>query len=196
MIAIPEALRQGVRASLPEVAQIKEAALRERVVEAWALALSHSEYARIEEIPASGNPGGPALTRGTQADHIRGVTRLSLAIADTLEAQLGSLGLNRDLLLAAALCHDVGKPFEFSERNQARWRSDPSAVGHPSLRHTLYGVYVTLTVGLPEAVAHVAGAHSPEGQFVTRSLICTIVHQADYAFWNVLQSAGLMQPQP
>ena len=54
MIAIPEALRQGVRASLPEVAQIKEAALRERVVEAWALALSHSEYARIEEIPGVG----------------------------------------------------------------------------------------------------------------------------------------------
>ena len=110
---------------------------------------------------------------------------------------------NWDRSASTAICsspprsaNDVGKPFEFSARNQARWRSDPSAVGHPSLRHTLYGVYVTLTVGLPEAVAHVAGAHSPEGQSVTCSLICTIVHQADYAFWNVLQSAGLMQPQP
>ncbi len=195
MAAIADELRQGVRASLPEVAQITDADLRERVVEAWALALSHSEYARIEEIPASGNPGGPVLTRGTQADHIRGVTRLALAIADTLEAQLGPLGLDRDLLLAAALCHDVGKPFEFSARNQARWRADPSAVGYPSMRHTLYGVHITLSVGLPEAVAHVAGAHSPEGQFVTRSLICTIVHQADYAFWHTLQSAGLLQPQ-
>lgn len=195
MTAIPETLREGVRASLPEVAQIGDADLRERVIDAWALALSHSEYARIEEIPASGNPGGPVLARGTQADHIRGVTRLSLAITETLEAQMGPLGLDRDLLLAAALCHDVGKPFEFSERNQARWRSDPSVTGHPSMRHTLYGVYITLTVGLPEAVAHVAGAHSPEGQFVTRSLICNIVHQADYAFWNVLQSAGMMQAQ-
>ncbi len=47
--------------------------------------------------------------------------------------------------------------------------------------------------GLPEAVAHVAGAHSPEGQFVTRSLYCTIIHQADYAFWDVLRSAGLLR---
>jgi putative nucleotidyltransferase with HDIG domain len=193
MIEPTEALREGVRASLPEVETIADTDLRARVVEAWALSLAQSEFARIEEIPASGNPDGPPLTRGTQADHIRGVTRLALAIADTLEAQVGTLGIDRDLLLAAALCHDVGKPFEFSHRNQARWRSDPSAVGHPSMRHTLYGVYITLTVGLPEAVAHVAGAHSPEGQFVTRSLLCTIIHQADYAFWDVLRSAGLLQ---
>jgi putative nucleotidyltransferase with HDIG domain len=188
-----EAIRQGVRDSLPEIGLIADAQLRDQVVEAWALSLAQSEFARIEDIPASGNPDSPPLTRGTQADHIRGVTRLALAIADTLEAQVGSLGIDRDLLVAAALCHDVGKPFEFSHHNQARWRADPSAVGHPSMRHTLYGVYITLTVGLPEAVAHVAGAHSPEGQFVTRSLLCTIIHQADYAFWDVLRSAGLLK---
>jgi putative nucleotidyltransferase with HDIG domain len=193
MTTLPEALREGVRASLPEANLIADADLRERVIDAWALALSHSEFARIEDIPASGNPDSPPLERGTQADHICGVTRLSLAIADTLEAQLGPLGIDRDLLIAAALCHDVGKPFEFSHRNQARWREDPRLVGHPSMRHTLYGVHITLTVGLPEAVAHVAGAHSPEGQFVTRSLYCTIIHQADYAFWDVLRSAGLLR---
>jgi putative nucleotidyltransferase with HDIG domain len=163
------------------------------VVEAWALALTQSPFTRIEEIPASGNPDTPALTRGTQADHIRGVACLVLALADTLEAQLGSLGLNHDLLLAAALCHDVGKPFEFSARNQARWRADPRLAGSPALRHTLYGAHIALTVGLPEAVAHVAGAHSPEGQFVTRSLLCTIIHQADEAFWEVVRSAGRLQ---
>jgi putative nucleotidyltransferase with HDIG domain len=147
MITPTEAHRQGVRDSLPEVALIADAQLRDRVVEAWALALAQSEFARIEEIPASGNPDSPPLARGTQADHIRGVTRLALAIADALEAQVGSLGIDRDLLIAAALCHDVGKPFEFSHRNQARWRADPSAVGHPSMRHTLFGVYITLTIG-------------------------------------------------
>lgn len=191
-----EALRQGVRASLPEAEHIQDATLRDRVIEAWALSLSNSEFARIEEIPASGNPGSPAMTRGTQADHIRGVARLALAIADTMEAQMGALEIDRDLLLAAALCHDVGKPFEFSHRNQERWRGDPRMAGYPALRHTLYGVYITLTVGLPEEVAHVAGTHSAEGQFVTRSLINTIVYHADHAFWDVLGSAGILQPQP
>ena len=123
------------------------------------------------------------------------MARLSLAIAETLEAQLGPLGIDRDLLLAAALCHDVGKPFEFSHRNQQRWRDDPGVSGHPALRHTLYGVHVALTVGLPEEVVHVAGAHSAEGQFVTRSLINRIVHHADHAFWDVLGGAGRLQPQ-
>src|SRR5688500_13864599 len=85
MTTLPETLREGVRASLPEVALITDADLRERVLDAWALALSHSEFTRIEDIPASGNPDSPPLERGTQADHICGVTRLSLAIADTLE---------------------------------------------------------------------------------------------------------------
>lgn len=193
MDEVRDALREGVRASLPEVNQIEDSRLREQVIDAWALALSNSEFQRIEDIPASGNPDTPAMTRGTQADHIRGVARLAAAMADTLEAQLGSLGINRDLLWAGALCHDVGKPFEFSHRNQARWRNNPPAAGYPALRHTLFGVHMALTVGLPEEVAHVAGAHSKEGQFVTRSLINTIVYHADHAFWDVLGSAGVLQ---
>ncbi len=195
MTTTPEVLRQGVQASLPEANQIQDVHLREQVIEAWAFSLSKSEFQRIEDIPASGNPDTPAMTRGTQADHIRGVTRLAVAIADTMEAQMGPLGIDRDLLIAAALCHDVGKPFEFSHKNQERWRSDPRVSGHPALRHTLYGVHVALTVGLPEEVAHVAGTHSAEGQFITRSLINTIVYHADHAFWDILRSAGLLQPQ-
>jgi 23S rRNA maturation-related 3'-5' exoribonuclease YhaM len=115
---ITETLRRSVRQSLPEAEQIRDEHLRECVIEAWAVALSKSEFERIEDIPASGNPDTPAMTRGTQADHIRGVARLAAAIADTMETQLGSLSIDRDMLLAAALCHDVGKPFEFSPHNQ------------------------------------------------------------------------------
>jgi putative nucleotidyltransferase with HDIG domain len=192
---ITETLRRSVRQSLPEAEQIRDEHLRECVIEAWAVALSRSEFERIEDIPASGNPDTPAMTRGTQADHIRGVARLAAAIADTMETQLGSLSIDRDMLLAAALCHDVGKPFEFSPHNQERWRSDPRIAGYPALRHTLYGVHIALTVGLPEEVAHVAGTHSAEGQFVTRSLVNTIIYHADHAFWDVLESAGILQPR-
>lgn len=193
MVEVPEGLRQGVRDSLPELSQIRNERLREQVVDAWALSLSNSEFRRIEDIPASGNPDTPAMKRGTQADHISGVAKLSLAIADALEAQLGALGIDRDLLLAAALAHDVGKPFEFSQLNQERWQRDPRVSGYPALRHTLYGVHMALTVGLPEEVAHVSGTHSAEGQFITRSLINTIVYHADHAFWQVLASAGTLQ---
>ena len=69
--------------------------------------------------------------------------------------------------------------------------SAPS-VGSPSIRHPAYGVHICLTVGLPEEVAHAAGAHSGEGELVTRSLENTIIHFADYAFWRVLDAGGLL----
>jgi putative nucleotidyltransferase with HDIG domain len=188
-------IRQGVRQSLPEIAEIRDPELREKVVEAWALSLSQTEYKRIEEIRASGNPKSPAMKRGTQADHLRGVTRMAVALAEQLEGVVGPLGVNRDLLLACALCHDVGKPFEFSPGNRARWEGNPAAAGYPAIRHSVYGVHIALTVGLPEAVAHTAGAHSGEGDLITRSLENTIVHHADYAYWRILERAGLLESE-
>jgi putative nucleotidyltransferase with HDIG domain len=190
-----EALRQGVRQSLPEIAEIRDAELREKVVDAWALALSQTEFQRIEEIRASGNPKTPKMKRGTQADHLRGVTRMALALAEQLEQVVGPLGVDRDLLLACALCHDVGKPFEFSPRNQARWEGNPAAAGYPAIRHSVYGVHIALSVGLPEAVAHTAGAHSGEGELIIRGLENTIVHHADYAYWRILERAGLLETE-
>ncbi|HEV8633724.1 MAG TPA: HD domain-containing protein [Chloroflexota bacterium] len=187
------ALREGVRRSLPEVEEIRDPELRAQVIEAWALSLSRTEFERIEQIRPSGNPNTPPMKRGTQADHIRGVTRMALALATALEEVVGPVGVDRDLLLAGALCHDVGKPFEFSPRNQDRWRSNPARSGWPAIRHPAYGVHVALTVGLPEAVAHAAGAHSGEGELVTRSLENTLVHYADYAFWRVLERAGMLE---
>lgn len=189
-----EDIAQGVRESLPEVAEIRDEELREKVVQAWALSLSKNGFRRIEEIRASGNPDTPAIKNGTQADHLRGVAYVAQAIADAIERVHGDIGVDRDLLWACALCHDVGKPFEFSPANQQRWREDPRATGYPALRHTLYGVYIALTVGLPEAVAHTAGGHSKEGEFVERSLENTLVHFADHTYWRVLNRAGLLEP--
>ncbi len=192
-----DALRDGVRASLPEIEQIQDADLREKVVDAWALALSETEFERIEDIPPTGIPGSPAMLRGSQADHCRGVATMALGLVDGLEQALGPIGVNRDVLVASGLCHDVGKPFEFSQRNLERWRANPGAVGNPSIRHPVYGVHVALTVGLPEGVVHSIGAHSinAEGSFVAPSLENVIVQYADIAFWEVLKRANLLEPE-
>lgn len=189
---VTEALREGVRKELPEIAEIKDAALRDLVVEAWATALADSSFTAISEIPPSGNPDTRQMTTGTQADHMRGVCRLAMRIADELKDMFPALSVKRDILVAGALCHDVGKPWEFDPVNQTRWRADPHATGFPSIRHPPRGVHVCLTVGLPEEVAHIAGCHSGEGNLVVRSLEATIVHHADYTFWHVLAAGGIM----
>jgi len=190
---IREDLRESVRESLPELSEIGDENLRNLVVDAWAYCLGQSSFQSIDEIRPSGNPDTPTLKGGTQTDHIRGVTRLALALGDTLKEQFPQLPIDRDLLTACALCHDVGKPYEFDPERQARWSSRPAASGWPPIRHPQYGTHVCLTVGLPEEVCHAAGCHSGEGELVRRSLHVTIVHHADYAFWRPLEAAGLLE---
>ena len=59
----------------------------------------------------------------------------------------------------------------------------------PSLRHPGFGIHICLTMGLPEEVAHMAAAHSGEGELLVRSLENTILHWADYTFWRVVEAS-------
>src|SRR5262249_4621251 len=145
---ITDALRRSVADDLPELGDIANGDLRRKAIEAWAFALSHSSFGRISDIPPGGNPGMNVLKRGSQADHLRGVAKLALQIADTFAAQRPEVRIDRDVVLCGALCHDVGKCYEFDPENQARWAEDPSATGQPTLRHTVFGTYVCLAVGL------------------------------------------------
>ena len=97
-----------------------------------------------------------------------------------------------DEVIAGGLCHDLGKPFEYNEENRSRWSSDPAATGFPSIRHTMYGVHIALSAGLPEKIAHIAGAHSMEGQFLKRSLAGEIIHYADEAYWRILAKTDIV----
>jgi putative nucleotidyltransferase with HDIG domain len=191
---ITDALRRTVVEDLPEIEQIENLALRTKVVEAWTFALAHSSFGRISDIEPGGNPGMNVLKRGSQADHLRGVARLALQIADTFVAQRPEVRIDRDVVLTGALCHDVGKPYEFDPVNIARWAQDPSATGQPTLRHTVFGTYVCLAVGLPEEIAHIACAHSLEGQHIGVSTECMIVRHADHAYWSVAGALGLLTP--
>src|SRR5688572_26408096 len=65
---VTDELRALVRRELPEVDLIKNADLRTKVIEAWALALAKSTYNSIREIPPEGAPGSMVLIRGDQTD--------------------------------------------------------------------------------------------------------------------------------
>jgi putative nucleotidyltransferase with HDIG domain len=188
-----EELRRGVRASLPEIELIKDAVLREQVVELHTVALAETEFRRIDDIPPSGVPESPLLKRGTQADHYRGVATMAIGMAKGLEEVMGEIGVDYDLLIAAALVHDVGKAYEFA--GWERWKTERSRTGSPALRHPVYGAHLALRLGLPEEVVHCVAAHPSmgEGQFVKASLETTIVQYADVAFWKVLEAGGLLE---
>jgi hypothetical protein len=97
-------------------------------------------------------------------------------------------------VVAGGICHDVGKPWEFDPENRKRWQAARHKAGVPSLRHPAYGAHLCLLVGLPEEVAHIAAAHSGEGELLVRSLENTIVHTADIGYWSIMLAGGLIDP--
>jgi putative nucleotidyltransferase with HDIG domain len=192
---VTDELRATVRRELPEIEDIRDEDLRAKVIEAWALCLACSSFDSIDAIEPAANPGVNRLKKGKQSDHIRGVTRMAVVVADEMCALQPDLKVDKDILIAGALCHDVGKPFEFDPENRKRWEAHPYNAGLPAIRHPAFGVHICLTVGLPEEVAHCAAAHSGEGELVVRSLENTIIHHVDYAFWNVCRAGNLLVPE-
>ncbi len=185
-------IRAGVIEDFPEIAFIQDEIMRARAVEAWSHSLCCSEFRRITDLPPEGNPGAPVLRQGTQADHVRGVVRLTRAMAEEFVRSYPQVAIDWDVLMAGAVCHDVGKPYEFDPENRRRWDAAPSRSGAPTFRHSVFGMHVCLAVALPEEVAHIAVGHSLEGQHMGLSAECMIVRQADHAWWHLAGALGLV----
>jgi putative nucleotidyltransferase with HDIG domain len=160
-------IRAGVHESLPEIAQIQDEGLRDKVVEVHARALAETRFKRIEDIPASGVPDSPLMKQGTQDDHYRGVATMAIGMARGMQEVLPNVEIDYDVLIAAALTHDVGKAYEYEHWD--RWAADRRHTGSPSLRHPAYGAHLALTVGLPEPVVHCVAVHS----YMAEGLVCS-----------------------
>lgn len=182
--------RQAILEEMPEIAWIGDEALRLGIIDTWIVALAHSSFSTISEIKPSGRFDSRPLRDGTQADHMRSVTRIALKLAEELSGLMPTFSYDRDILIAGCMCHDIGKMWEFDPDNVRRWNATPRKAGLPSLRHPAFGVYITLAMGLPEEIAHMAGCHSAEGEGLVRSLENTILHWADHSFWRIVEAGN------
>jgi 23S rRNA maturation-related 3'-5' exoribonuclease YhaM len=105
---ITDTTRQWVVEDFPEIGLIADETMRTRAVEAWSYALCCSDFQRIVDIPPEGHPGAPVLRKGTEADHVRGVVRLAKVTAAEFEQSYPGVAIDWDVLMAGAVCHDVG----------------------------------------------------------------------------------------
>jgi putative nucleotidyltransferase with HDIG domain len=174
----------GVRRSLPEIALIGDKSLQEKVVAAWVL----------DDIPGAGDWKASPMKDGSQAHHLRGVCTMAIGLARGMQEVFPAMQIDYDVLIAGALLHDVGKAFELSPRNLARWKANTARTGLPAIRHPVYGVHIALTAGLPEAVVHIVGAHSVhgEGALINPSVEDLLVQAADHVQWKALNTAEML----
>jgi hypothetical protein len=94
------------------------------------------------------------------------------------------------------LTRAIGKPLEYNQAKIEDWSARPHLAGWPVTRHPVHGWHVCLHVGLPENIAHIAAAHSREGDTIVRSMECTVIQACDHALWQVLRLGGLIKDGP
>jgi len=171
----------GVRALFPEVAEIRDETLREGVLAIWLETAAQCRWSRFEDVPKNlGAEKGRRLV-----DHIRGVTRMALALAEIGEREHGT-PYNRDHLIAICLLHDVSKPMETDPDPEGAPTGGPAAPGRKSalgeaVQHALYATHQVFAHGLPLAVAHVVNTHTHASAMRSKTIEGAYLFYADYA---------------
>jgi len=169
-------VREELTALLPEIDWIEDTALRDQVLATWEDALGRGGWtvADVDRMPFT-------LAKKVTlsfAQHVRSVTRICASVADVFEEIYGGemLSLDREVLLAGALLHDVGKLMEMEEAGGAFRKSAEGKL----VRHPFSGVALADAHGLPAAVQHIIGTHSKEGDPFKRTAEAIILHYADF----------------
>ncbi|MCD6234605.1 MAG: hypothetical protein DRP86_04510 [Candidatus Neomarinimicrobiota bacterium] len=173
-----------VKAMLPELNEIRDEALRQKVEAVWQEAADYRGWTRdlLMKIPFT------LLAEGVTIpfiDHVRAVCHLCMAAEDVLKTihQERRTPVNRDFLIAGALLADVGKLLEYEILNGKVIKSDYGRY----LRHPFSGVGLAFKHGVPEAVMHVIATHSKEGAGEKRSPESIIFHHADFIDFELVK---------
>jgi len=174
---------EEIRQVLPEIDQIKDAGLRDKVVATWEAGLARGGWKPkdIERMPFT-------LAKKVHlnfAQHVRSVTKICLAVADTFDEIYhgDTLTLDRDTLLAGALLHDVGKLLEIEEEGGTFRKSADGKL----VRHPFSGVALADANGLSAEVQHIIAAHSKEGDPYKRTPEAIILHFADFMNFDPIE---------
>jgi len=176
-------MNEDILKLIPEIKLIDDPGLRELTLTVWAEAVKRGGWTADDllQMPFT------LLIKNVHVsliDHTRAVTRTSLQIAEVLgEGYKGKVAVQRDVLLAGAILHDVGKLLEYRKEGGKVLKSDMGK----DLRHPFSGTALAFGKGLPSAVCHLIAVHAKEGDGARRNPEAHIIHHADFANFESLK---------
>jgi hypothetical protein len=135
----------------PQINDIKDATLRQGVIEIWQELWDKSEWSDPADLPTSGEIPYPNLP------HSQCVVTMALAIADAFEKHHG-IKVNRDYLIAAAVLQDASKVVEYAPDENGKARHTRIGRNFP---HGFWCAHLAVAKGIPDEIAHVMLTHSP-----------------------------------
>ncbi len=163
-----------IRELFPEVDEINDKGLRERVIDVWLIAMKQGGWRKLEKIPFTLH----IKTSRTLVQHTRAVTSMAMAIARERH------DLNWDFIVAGGLVHDIGKLLEYEQKGKRFVKSEHGML----IRHPVSGYELAVRAGLPREVAHIIAAHSTEGEKVRRSHEAIVIHHCDFIDFDIAHS--------
>lgn len=148
-------------ALFPAFHEITDVQLRSQALAAMALAAEKGGWTKetIALCPVTLNWEN---CKTSWIEHVNAVARLCLlAYGETAEYyQRNGVAFDRNVLVAGALLHDIGKLTEFQLRDGAVTHGG----GFELMRHPLSGALLASQAGLPDKIVHLIATHSFEGE--------------------------------
>ncbi|MCH7495056.1 MAG: hypothetical protein IH825_03045 [Candidatus Marinimicrobia bacterium] len=175
-------MRDAIAATLPELGEIKDSELRDKVIAVWEEAMTKKGW-NIETLKRMPFTLLVADVNISFIEHVRTVCRMCIAMEKELnEMYSDRVSLNHDHLVAGALLADVGKIFEYDESGDKFVKSEQGKY----LRHPFTGVGLSFRHDLPDEVMHIIAVHSKEGEGFQRTAEAIIFHHADFTDFEII----------
>jgi putative nucleotidyltransferase with HDIG domain len=173
-----------VRAAFPELDEISDEELRERVVEAWVLGLERGGWRDVTDVPYAWN-----IHEVSNVEHVRGVAKIALESA-AVQREFHGADVDADVAVAACLLHDVGKCYEYTDHVDPETLDDPDPeYAGGVVPHSLSGYALAHEVGCPLAVQR-AIPHFI-GEVPERTLEAELLESANAASSNAITQATM-----
>ena len=175
-------MKDAIVATLPELGEINDDDLREKVIAVWDEALKKKEW-NIETLKRMPFTLLVADVKISFIEHVRTVCRMCIAMEKELNEMYGDrVNLNHDHLVAGALLADVGKIYEYDDVDTEFVKSEHGKY----LRHPFSGVGLSFRHDLPDEVMHIIAVHSKEGAGFQRTAEAIIFHHADFTDFEII----------
>ncbi|MDR3625681.1 MAG: HDIG domain-containing protein [Ignavibacteriaceae bacterium] len=173
-------MRDKVLEIWPEINWIKNADLKEKVLNCWIYAVENSVLSinDLLVIPFS------LLLKDCNISfitHKRTAVQLAVEMAKIMKENFkDEIIIDMDILIAGAILIDVGKLLEYDIIDGKLTTSEAGKL----IRHPFSGMAIADRLGLPAEVQHIIATHSKEGDLGKRSVESIIVHHADFVSFD------------
>lgn len=165
----------------PALLEIKDEKLRSESLEAMKMAMEQGGWNKenIALCPVTLNWKGCDVS---WVEHVTDVTKLCIMEFDELEKyyRRHEIEFCRDIVVAGALLHDIGKLTEFILRSGEVVHGEDYEI----MRHPLSGALIAAKSGLPNKIVHLIAVHSFEGERSNQTAESDFVRDIDMFVFN------------